>query len=327
MVVNRRTIKDTVTTAAALLPCATVVAVVLWWWRTPPDAQGVAGLALALAATMLSVATNGRLQLLRVRSLAVSSVFILLIGVSGALHHWLPEGMVVTLLFMVYLLCLLSSYVSRRPQVPTFVAMVSLAVLTLRMPLLVCLVPVALAAMLTVLRTLSLRTLLATLFGFGLVYEVWLVWHGWHGTLWQELGRLQEGLTLFSVPWPTEGVAWPADGAAAWVMARDVLTSPVVLYLLPLAVYGSVGMAHYFRTSYNDKIRVRMFYTTIILHWLALLLLTLFVPGETTLCLLLLTACSAPLLARYFVFARGWLANLMFWLFVALCLFLALHLS
>lgn len=81
------------------------------------------------------------------------------------------------------------------------------------------------------------------------------------------------------------------------------------------------------RTSLDDKISTRMRYITLLLQWPMLLALTLLCPGTGKCLVPALALCSAPFVARWAVFSRGWIASLAFWLMVATMMILILKLE
>ena len=302
----------------ALLPVAIVVAIVLWFVYSPITAETIAGLCIALATTFVLRYINNSLQLIRVRSWAVSSLYILLIAVYAPMHRWDPVEMACYCLYLIFVIGLLYSYQVRRPQVGTFIAMLAMALLTMRTPQLVCLVPMAVIAMFAALRTLNAKTFLAILFGFMLPYEVWFCWHLYEGNLGESAQAIYDAFHSFSLPTMAEG------GSFFDVIIKTLLSLPTLLVLL-LGVFGFFSIVHFLNTSYNDKIRTRMHYITLILQWPVLLLLLIFTKGSEPQLIGIFLICSSPLLAHYFVLSKGWVANIFFWIFLLSCSYLALQ--
>lgn len=302
----------------ALLPIAMVVAVVLWLIFSPLNTETAVGLGLSVVTTLVLGFLNNAYQLLRIRCLTISSLFILLTAICAPIHGWAIEQMVCGLLFLIYMTGLMTSYQASRPQVGTFMAMTSLSALTMFVPMAIWLVPVSLIVTAATLQTLTLRTLLAMLFGLLLPYELWIGWHFYQGGLMAELNTWSEAILAIRVPAIESGTTWQG-----W-LSDTMLNMPAMLMLL-LVLFGLVSIVHFFRTSFNDKIRTRMFHIAFILHWIVLAVLLLFSCGSTSPLVVMLLVCGSPGLARYLVFSKGWVANIFFCIFVLSCLFLALR--
>ena len=89
-----------------------------------------------------------------------------------------------------------------------------------------------------------------------------------------------------------------------------------VAVLLVLSPFVLISIIHFLRTSLDDKLTTRLQYVTILMEWVVLLaLLILFWPGTKSM-IPAMMLCSAPFVARYIVFSRGWVAATVFWLFI-----------
>jgi hypothetical protein len=75
-----------------------------------------------------------------------------------------------------------------------------------------------------------------------------------------------------------------------------------------------IAITHQVRTSYLDKIRVRMYYYLIALVQGGLTVLLLLFPEERWTWLLLLITNGAPHIAHYLTLTRGWFTTIVFWL-------------
>ena len=127
------------------------------------------------------------------------------------------------------------------------------------------------------------------------------------------------GMQAFCLPTDESGIVgvFMSDNGVVWLRLVGLLT---------IVVYGLIGVVHFVYTSFNDKISTRMHYITLILHWPVLLLLLVFTGGHAMMLLAMLVLVNSVLLGHYFVFSKGWPANLLFWLFLLLCCCLALPL-
>ena len=310
-------LKNQITTSMAMLPVSIAIAVVLWLWQAPRTLESVAGLACVLILTLVLRWTSNTLQFIRVRSWAVSSLFVLLMAACAPLHGWSLEVMGITALYMVHVGGLLYSTYVARPHVSVFISSVALGCLTMVLPKTVWLLPFSVMAMMVPLRIWSARVLAALFLGLLLPYELWAAWHLVHGTL-------VEAATAFAS-------AVVPEQLASFKPQSSLLTTQSLL-LTPVLLFSIISLVHFMRTSLDDKIATRMRYIVLLLQWPVLLVLVAILGQESraesqgimSLAPAWLLCCS-PLLARYFVFSRGWQAGLAFWLFVLILIAMSLY--
>ena len=310
-------LKHQITTSMVMLPVSIAIAVVLWLWQAPLTLESVAGLACVLILTLALRWLSNLLQLIRVRSWAVSSIFVLLMAACALLHGWSVEAMGITMLYMMHVGGLLFSTYVVRPQLPVFISFVALGCLTMVLPQTVWLLPFSLMAMMIPLRIWSARVLAALFLGLLLPYEVWAAWHLLQGTLMEVSTNLVNGVipSISSLLTPHS----------------SLLTSHSIL-LAPILLFSLFSLVHFMRTSLDDKIATRMRYIVLLLQWPVLLVLVAISSQESGVenqdLMSLASAwllCCSPLLARYFVFSRGWQAGLAFWLFVLSLIAMSLY--
>lgn len=308
---------------------AIVIAAAVWLWKGPVSLESGAAFGLMLLTTFVLRVVSNTLQLIRVRSWAVSTVFVVLMTVGVPLHRWDLWANLTGVLFIIYIIGLLASYQSRRPQVGVFYGSAALMTCTLLMPKLAWLVPAGIVAMLLPLRSLTPRSLTALILGLLLPYEVWGAWHLLDGDLIRAAIGQWQRLSTVSTDYFSSG---------------NGLMETLKLNLLPperevvaiVVLYGLISIAHFLHTSLDDKTRTRMFFFSLIIQWPVLILILIFSPapataasayaaGESALLWCPLCLVSAPLMAHYFVLSKKWPATVLFWLFLLLCLYLVLR--
>lgn len=358
----------------APLPGAIVLTLALWLWRGPMDWEGGLALALMLLTTLMLRQMSNALQLIRVRSWAVSTVFVVLMAVGTPIHQWNPWANAMGVLFMVYVIGLLTSYQSRKPQVSIFWGTAALSVCSLMVPKLLWLTPIIIVSMMMPLRCCTSRALVALLLGLLLPYELWGAWNLYNGTIvgaatahWQSLTSISFDFLL-----PEGGTDAAAGSIGAiksagmgengalgitftnWksLILQEICSARGAVVTM-FVVYCVISIFHFFYTSLDDKTRTRMLFFSLMMHWPVMLAIFLLGGGledsvfslqmiaaghqaadcaqqaaDVAQCAMLwppLCIVSAPLLAHYFVFSRKWTGALMFYLFLLLCLFLALR--
>lgn len=306
----------------APLPGALVLTLALWLWRGQVDWESGLAVALMLLTTLILRQMSNALQLIRVRSWAVSTVFVILMAVGAPIHRWNSAVMGMGVLFMVYIIGLLVSYQSRKPQVSIFWAVAALSACSLMVPKLLWLVPITILSMMMPLRCCTSRALVALLLGLLLPYEIWGAWNLYNGTIiaaataqWQAFTNINVDylLPLFDIN--EKSGSW---GNYLWQSVMSVKVEVVILTVF----YGLISIFHFFHTSLDDKTRTRMLFYSVMMHWPVVVAIILL---QDAMIWPILCLVSAPLLAHYFVFSRRWMGSLMFYLFLLLCLFLVLR--
>lgn len=286
------------------------------------DWESGLAVALMLLTTLILRQMSNALQLIRVRSWAVSTVFVILMAVAAPIHRWNSAVMGMGVLFMVYIIGLLVSYQSRKPQVSIFWAVAALSACSLMVPKLLWLVPITILSMMMPLRCCTSRALVALLLGLLLPYEIWGAWNLYNGTIiaaataqWQAFTNINVDylLPLFDIN--EKSSSW---GNYLWQSVMSVKVEVVILTVF----YGLISIFHFFHTSLDDKTRTRMLFYSVMMHWPVVVAIILL---QDAMIWPIFCLVSAPLLAHYFVFSRRWMGSLMFYLFLLLCLFLVLR--
>lgn len=267
------------------LPVTVVLAVALWA-AGGHDRDSLLGLAATLALTYFIMEMVNRNQLIRVRSRLVSASFLALATTAHFLH---PIGLayVPPFCLLVAYGLLFSAYQKPRAEGEVFYAFLALGAGGFAFPPLWLLAVVLWFCMAAQLRVMTWRTLTASVFGLALpawVYVVWMLWQG----------RQDEA---FGFVHPYLARTLPPDFAAVpvWQWVNAAFLGVLVL----------LGLLHYYRTNFNDKIRVRMCYYTIICVELPLVAALCLLPDCFETLYLLLLVNSAPLVGHYFALARG----------------------
>lgn len=193
----------------------------------------------------LMVELNNSNALIRIYSRMVSCSF-LTQSCMACFMFSSEAGAIVELCFIAAYTTLLRSYQDRQATGWVFYTFVSLGLGSMVNVHLLYFVPVVWVLMLTFLRSMSLRTFLASLMGLLVPYwfaAVFFIYEGSFDVPEQHFRQLVTygGLCDFSVLQPHQ------------------------LFILAFVVAMAVtGIVHYLRTSYNDKIRIRMYYDSFI---------------------------------------------------------------
>lgn len=289
-------------TGSFTLPMAALLACGLWLLPDGVGAMEWGGLAATGVVAYVMTEWNNRFSLIRIRSRLMSATYLLLMGACPFLHVWDTAMVPVVCMLLAYGL-LFMAYQKPRAEGEVFHAFLFTGIGSFFFPPLLLLAPLHYVAMFVQLRVLGWRTFVAGL--FGLVLPYWF-YAGW--LLWQhELGA-------FLSRWTGAFDFSPPDYAC--------LTLPQEVSFLFLLFFSLTSLAHFVRTSFNDKIRIRMFFYMMLVQELLLIVSVVLLPQHFDVLFRLLVANSAPLLAHYFALARGRWMNA--WFIVSLVLLLLL---
>jgi hypothetical protein len=253
--------------------------------------------------------TNSRQLLIRERSRMVSTTFFASLAAVPLLHEFCLASLLPLALLLCYA-CLFAAYQERRPEGKMFHAFLLLGIAALLLPQVLWLVPLLLFSCSIHLRSLTLGSLGATLMALLLPlvgYSLWALVKWDFSLLLQFIESTRHALThIDSSYWQSVYTATPATlPTAEW----QFLVSAGGTLLLSL-----IAITHQVRTSYLDKIRVRMYYYLIALVQGGLTVLLLLFPEERWTWLLLLITNGAPHIAHYLTLTRGWFCTTVFWM-------------
>ena len=243
---------------------------------------------------------NSQCQMLRVRSRMISATVLAFVAAFPALQVstwcWLPALFLLLSYFVAF-----KSYGQLNPQGWVFYSFLFVSAGSLMFPPMLLAVPFMFFAFGHQLRILSVKSVTASV--LGLLFPYWTY-----------------GLFCLVGGW--NEVFWRDSCVRAWALClpdySNVLPWQWILFVM-LLVLGTIGIVHFVRTSYNDKIRTRQFFYTLLSLHFPLLFNVVWFPDCAGLTLPLLLVNSAPFIANFFVLGRGCLMN--FWFIFVLFVF------
>lgn len=313
------------------LPSMVLVVAALWMLCPLKEVVTWVSVALVAVITYLIVEWNNQCQLLRIRSRMNSVTFLALVSMFPMLHsagyHFIPVLCLLTAYF-----CLFKGYGVYRPQGYVFHGFFFIALGSIFFPPLLLWVPTLLISSNVQLRLLFFKSLVAALLGLALPY--WL-----YAAVLVCLPYFVPGGTAHLA----DGTAHLADSAAvvaaqglphlswqAWTASFTMSCQSIVEW--PLWQWGTVcfivflgliSVLHFVSTSYNDKIRTRQYFYTLMLQLLPLLFVLIWRPQDFGFVLPLLIFGATPFIAHYFSLARGRAADISFYLWTLTAIILA----
>lgn len=266
------------------LPLTIVYALLVWTVAdvTKADALGWQAVMVGVS-TLLMALINNVHALLRIYSRMVSCSFLVMATATLPLfvEHW--EVAVVQLSWVLFFICFLYTYQDRESTGWSFYAFLSLGVGVLVWPLLLLLVPLLWLLMGVRLMSLSPRTFFASLLGLTVPFWTVLCATPFFPTL-DVKGRF---LVSFTDSWKGVGQL-SAHTTTDW------------LFLGMLTLLGGVGVVHFLRNAYQDKIRTRMIYELFIVLFFFTLIAAFLLPRQSNY-LMALTTVTASTLVGHFV--------------------------
>lgn len=259
-----------------------------------------------IVSTYLMVELNNVNALIRIYSRMVSSAFL---GLSCAACFLFPSvsGAIAQLGFIATLVLLFHTYQDRRATGWTFYAFLLLSLSSFVFVQMFYFVPLVWLLMGAYLQSLSWRTFSASL--LGLLTPYWFAACYW---------VYQADFTRFADHFVQLGATpFPPDFSAIPTTHWMALAFTVVLAL--------TGIIHYLRTSYNDKIRIRMLYACFIWLLLFTLLFLGLQPQHYDILMRILTVVTAPLIAHFIALTRTRWTNMAFIAFVVVALLITAY--
>lgn len=241
--------------------------------------------------TYLMVELNNTNALIRIYSRMVSCSFILLSCMATGTFAS-QGGAIVGLCFVAAYTTLLRCYQDREAAGWTFYTFFCLSLGSLVDIYILYYVPVVWALMAFRLQSFSLRTFTASLLGVAAPYWCALLYLFYAGDLGMAVDHFMP-LTEYALPLDFTGVPPGETAIFAFV-----------------ALLSIIGAAHYVHTSYNDKIRTRMFYDSFIIVNTVTVVFFLLQPGHYDLLLRVLTVNSSILFAHFVALSHTRLSNL-----------------
>ena len=249
----------------------------------------------------LMIELSRRHQLLRVHSQMVPGAMLLLLTALSVL--------ISDLRFAILCLCLTSFYSAffrcyqrRQSSGWIYFGFLSLSLASMVFVQILYFVPFLWGAMAFNLYALNMRSWAASLLALLTPYWFTLAWMMCQG----------------DVSWMAEH--WSGLFAFAPLGCFERLTQHQWVNMGYVALLALVGIVHYRRQSYSDKIRTRMLYEVFILIDLFTLLFLAMQPQHYAPLMAMAVVSTAPLLAHFIALTHTWLTNIAFYLIILLTL-------
>ncbi len=356
---SRRRLQNKISQSSITLPLACVAVTLLWWLP-----QGVyttstmMGWIAAAVTTIILILQTHSYNMLRVRSQMPATLLIMLLVCYPPLHDINPGTSAMPMLAAAisFLMSTTTDSSNSRNdrkktsiQLSTLHAYTLLSLGSLAWPPLLLLAPVILFCQTIYLRTLSWRSFAAACMGLTLPYLFWaaatlliiqLSYFNFQLStlnfqlLSSHIAAIAEPITnpitnkhiinllkssIINGQWSIINDQWSMINGQ-WSMVNGQW-SIILTFIIALT-----GIIHYRRNSYDDNIRVRMFYQTYIALQLTIALWMILQPERIDTLLPIFILTTAPTAAHYATHATTWLSNAWFML-LSIALFAATALN
>ena len=280
------------------LPVCAALALAVWWLpQRECTMQGALGLVLCALTTYVLLETCSQYHLIRTRTRLMSCVWLVFAASLPFMHQADAPMMAATLLSISYML-LLRCYQLRRPQALIFHAFVLLGAGSFFAPVMLLMALLCYFCLGTFLRALTWRGFWAGILGLLLPFWCYAVWCYFMTDLSDFLSRLS-GMVCFETP----SLHALADLPLEWRVSAGIV-----------GLCGCVGLLHFLRNNYDDKIRVRMMLYIYAVQTIALTAFLLLQPAQYPQTMALLVVSVSPFIAHYFALTGSILSNLFFML-------------
>jgi len=270
----------TISTSKYTLPIIGVVCSALWFlFRTEGDFfQYLCGLAASLFVVYQLTELNNRNALLRNASRMLGSLFLILITVILPLHP-LSAFHLVLIVYMLVLHALCHTVLAPSPSL-VFLLYAMLSCLLLLYPQMLWFIPVFWICQINM-RSLTARTFIASL--IGLVVPHWLIL-GWR--------FIVNDIPTIVEYYKTDYLSFIPDYSQF-----DIIKVVQLVYIILVLV---VGIVDFYSHKNDDKSRVRIIYTTIIIHAFFVFLYIMLQPQHFYMYFTMLVVDSAILGGHFF---------------------------
>lgn len=293
--------QNKVATGKLTLPVASVLATLLWSAEGIYTLDRLWGLLVCGLTAYVWMETNNTHTLIRIRSRLTPAIYLFMCGCIFSLHT-VQDGSIAALFMLASYYLLFKSYQQPEAVGHMFHSFLCLGLGSVFFPQLLYFVPFYFWYAAIYLRSLTWRTFWAGVIGLVLPYWFW----GGYALYADQLPR-------FTGHFLALGQFQPLS----WENYRhpDILQADAVVLT---TVFTLIAALHCISTSFNDKIRTRMFLQCILFQEFLMLLFMALQPVHLPTLTGLLVMNSAPVLSHYFALTEKRLTNALFILFLIL---------
>ncbi len=281
------------------LPVTILIVAIIWAFNGVVDNNVYYKLAFLSVSTYLMVELNNRNALIRVYSRMVSCSFAILTTAIAVTLIDVSALCVQTCMLGTYSM-LFRCYQDKRSQGYVYFAFLFLGIASLSFIQILFFIPFLWLLTATNLMALSWKSWGASLIGVLTPYWIWMGYGLFSGDLNPLIQHLQT-ITVFQQPFLYE--------------ITDTRIPVTFVFVIVLSI---IGVVHFLRNSYKDKIRIRMIYEFIITMNIVILAFVVLQPQHAIHLLCLFVIHTAILIAHFITLTHTWQTNIFFVLLLIL---------
>lgn len=262
-------------------------------------------LILFAVSTYLMMELNNSNALIRIYSRMVSCSFMVLSVMSLYVVKSLPISLVIVC-FVTFLLALFNIYQDKRASAWTFYAFLCIGIASSIFPKIVFFVPFVWLFMAYLLMAFGSRTFWSSL--IGLIAPYWFI----------APYCLLTGNTDFFTNLYEQLIEFQTPFQYSEIGIRQILSFSLT------ALTALIGIVHFLRNSFRDKIRTRMFYNIFIYFDLLILLFIILQPQYFDVLLSMMIVVTSPLIGHFVALTNTRATNILFCVLLAVILLITL---
>lgn len=281
------------------LPVAIAIAAVLWYLSGLTVTPLYLSFGMAVISTLIMMEINNGNALIRIYSRTVSSSFLLMLTAATFL---LPNISAIAAGFCYVLFCMFffRAYQEKTSPGKVFHAFLYLGITSIFFIQILFFVPVLWLLMTFNLMAMSHRNFWASI--VGLLTPYWFTIPFW--LLTKDFDAIVNHFSQIAVFQP--------------LLHYEHLSIPQIVTFAFVVVVAIIGIVHFVRKSFLDKIRTRMLYTFFIVMTLLIVVFMILQPQHFEFLLVLLIVHVSPLIAHYLSLTNTRLTNITFFVLVIL---------
>jgi hypothetical protein len=237
----------------------------------------------------------------------VSCSFIILTTAASFLFTSM-QGSILQLCIIAFYLLYFHSYQNKNSMAWIFYAFFCISLGSMVFVQILFFVPAVWILTIINMRAMSMRTFLASIFGLMAPYWFALAYLA-------IIGDITPIVTHFAALTKFQPLS----------LDNKLLSEHQIVTLAFVLILAVTGIIHYLRTSYNDKIRVRMLFEIFIVIDLLTIIFMVLQPQHYDILLRLLIINTSPLIAHYVTLTHTWMTNLSFILILVAALLLSAY--
>lgn len=263
-------------------------------------------LAMTALATLLMVELNNSNALIRIYSRMVSCTFLVLTMISP--HHLeSTDGCLVTLCCVAFFLALCHAYQNKEATGWVMIAFTAIGIASIVWIQILLLIPILWIILATNILAFSLKTFVSSILGIAMPYWFMAAYYLNQGDI-SPIGSHFAEIAKFGKP----------------LLFTDLSAA----YILPLSfvsILTIIGIIHFLRSSYKDKIRTRMIFEMFIVASISAMAFILLQPQHSNMAMRMLIVSASPLIGHFLALTSTKLTNIATLAFMAAALLITAY--